>query len=451
MAGGAQNNQNNRPGARRAPLPKAKLPGQGPQARARQVNAPPPAKRPSSPLKAPGGKRPSSPVQQPPAAGTGQTDARKPSAPVQSTRRTSSPVNKRNTNPGADEPARPKTKKEPATIEELIPVLVRHAVKRDEGLQISEFDAKFIPRIRAFVPESLQRMEKEIINEYLVDIAHALYVSIVVGQFATRPVLCGVRAAELATDVIERVMQDIDGQEDKRITRIRAANLLVGLTLNAVRLLESASLGSQDIKSFTDKYERAVITTYGLKTQAEATGAAPWVGDKSSPLDKRIGRAINTMSNVFGDYIGEHGTTMDDAQYDEVMGEFDNFMERFAPYIEGGRSGAEERRRKLARGGTAHQKTAAKVEPLDIREVRTRPAGVEIVLTDARILFVSAADAKRIGAAAEGEIDDTAKRERQALEKRRQETGEGLEEVDEDAAMIAEIEAQMKANKGKNL
>lgn len=330
-------------------------------------------------------------------------------------------------------------------------MLVRHAVKRDDGLQISEFDSKFIPRIRAFVPESLQRMEKEIINEYLIDIAHALYVAIVVGQFATRPVLCGVRAAELATDVIERVLQDIGESEDKRITRIRAANLLVGLTLNAVRLLETASLGSQDVRSFTDKYERAVITTYGLKTQAEATGAAPWVGDKGSPLDKRIGRAINTMSNVFGDYIGEHGPTMDDSQYDEVMSEFDNFMERFAPYIEGGRTGAEERRKKLARGTTAYSRGEAKVEPLDIKEVRTRPAGVEILLSDGRILFASSADAKRIGKAAEGEVDDTARRERAELEKRAAESGEFAAQDDEDAAMIAEIEAQMKANKGKNL
>jgi hypothetical protein len=312
-----------------------------------------------------------------------------------------------------------------------------------------------MPRIKAFVPESLQRMEGEIINEYLVDTAHAIYVAIVVGQFSSRPVLCGVRAAELAADLLERVLHDVQGKEDKRVTQIRCSNLLVGLTINSVRLLESTSLLSQSLQSFTDSYERAVITTYGLKTQAEATGNAPWVGDKNAPLDKRIGRAINTMSNVFGDYIGENGQTMNDGQYDEVMREFDGFMDRFAPYIEGGRSSAEERRKKLARGGTAVIKGDQKVEPLEIAELRTRPAGVEIVLADKRILIVSTKDAKRIGKSAEGEIDDTAKREREELEKRRN-TDElrEAEDIDEpsedDADALAQIEAQMKANKRKN-
>lgn len=470
MAGG-QNNQG-KPGSQRGqprpPLPRPKLPGQGnpvrnpvpyapaqgprvpapppqkmqppnPLARpaTRQRPGPPPApgKRPSSPV-APGAKRPSAPVQSP--------EGKRPSAPAQGTRRTSPPESAA----PVEVPA-PKAKKEPTTIEELIPVLIRHAIKRDDGLQIAAFEEKFYPRLRAFVPESLQRMEKEIINEYLVDIAHALYVAIVVGQFSSRPVLCGVRAAELAADLIERVLQDVSGKEDKRVTQIRCGNLLVGLTLNAVRLLESTSLGSQSITGFTDKYERSVITTYGLKTQAEATGSAPWVGDKGSPLDKRIGRAINTMSNVFGDYIGQHGETLDDGQYDEVMREFDGFMDRFAPYIEGGRSSADERRKRLARGTTAYQKGETKVEPLEISELRTRPAGVEIVLADKRILFVSAKDARRIGKAAEGEVDDTAKRERAELEKRAQESGEF--DPQEDDAAIAEIEAQMKANKGKNL
>ena len=67
-------------------------------------------------------------------------------------------------------------------------------------------------------------------------------------------------------------------------------------------------------------------------------------------------------------------------------------------------------------------------------------------------------DAKRIGQAAEGEIDDTAKREREALEKRRNtdelRDGDGEDTSDsgsgEDAATIARIEAQMKANKRRN-
>jgi hypothetical protein len=430
----------------RAPIPappaKSASPGTAP-ARGRQPQAPagPQTRnRPGQvnrPVQPPGGKRPSAPIP--------TNDAKRPSAPVQGSRRTSNPV------APAEVPA-PKAKKEPTTIEELIPVLIRHAVKRDEGLEIPHFEEKFYPRIKAFVPESLQRMEQEIIDEYLVDVAHALYVAIVVGQFSTRPVLCGVRAAELGADLIERVLHDIKDKEDKRVTQIRCANLLVGLTLNAVRLLESTSLGSQSIQGFTDTYERAVITTYGLKTQAEATGNAPWVGDKNAPLDKRIGRAINTMSNVFGDYIGQNGQTLSDGQYQEVMTEFDGFMDRFAPYIEGGRSSAEERRKKLARGATAIVKGDQKIEPLEISELRTRPAGVEIVLADKRILFVSTRDAKRIGQSAEGEIDDTAKRERQALEKRRNtdELRDDTGETEEDAAALAQIEAQMKANKRKN-
>jgi hypothetical protein len=463
MGDGTNNPQkpNARRGPARPPLPRPKLPGPqrpaGPAPGSAPIRArapvpnhprgpqPGPATRPRG-VQPPGGKRPSAPIP--------VSDGKKPSAPVHGTRRTSNPVSPA----GPVEVPAPKAKKEPTTIEELIPVLIRHAVKRDEGLQIPQFEEKFFPRIKAFVPESLQRMENEIIDEYLVDIAHALYVAIVVGQFSTRPVLCGVRAAELGADLIERVLQDIQGKEDKRITQIRCGNLLVGLTLSSVRLLESTSLMSQTLQGFTDSYERAVITTYGLKTQAEATGNAPWVGDKNSPLDKRIGRAINTMSNVFGDYIGQNGHTLSDGQYQEVMTEFDGFMDRFAPYIEGGRSSAEERRRKLARGATAIMKGDQKVEPLEISELRTRPAGVEILLADKRILFVSTRDAKRIGQAAEGEIDDTAKREREALEKRRNtdelRDGDGEDTSDsgsgEDAATIARIEAQMKANKRRN-
>jgi hypothetical protein len=444
MAGG--NNIPNRPNnprvPGRAPLPRPKLPGASNPVRNPLQAAPPPARqrpgggsRPSAAVGAPGSKRPSSPL---------PANEKRGSSPQQGARRT--------TNPAAPvEVAAPRPKKEPTTIEELIPVLIRHALKRDDGLQIPQFEEKFFPRIKAFVPESLQRMEKEIVHEYLVDIAHALYVAIVVGQFSSRPVLCGVRAAELGADLIERVLREIEGKEDKRVTKIRCGNLLVGLTLNAVRLIESTSLGSQSIQGFTDTYERAVITTYGLKTQAEATGAAPWVGDKGAPLDKRIGRAINTMSNIFGDYIGENGQTMNDGQYDEVMREFDGFMDRFAPYIEGGRNSADERRKRLARG-TAVMKGDQKVEPLEISELRTRPAGVEIVLADKRIMFVSTADARKIGKAAEGEIDDTAKRERAAMEKRRKDTAEidSGEPVDADAEAIAQIEARMKAAKGKN-
>lgn len=410
----------------RAPLPKPRLPGVQPPQQGGMPGLGGTVKPRVPPQGQPGSKqqrpRPMQPSAVPP--------TKRSSAPVQTPRKPSGPVDVassgRKTAHPAEAPAQeaPKAKKEPTTIEELIPVLVRHAVKREEGLTIAQFDEKFIPRVRAMVPESLARMADEIVQEYLVDIGHALYVAIVVGQFSTRPVLCGVRAAELGADLIERVLTAIQGKEEKRITAIRCGNLLVGLTLNSVRLIESTSIGGQTLRGFTDNFERAVITTYGLKTQAEATGGAPWVGQKTNPLDKRIGRAINTMSNIFGDYIGANGQNMDDRQYDEVMREFDGFMDRFAPYIEGGRSGAEERRKKLARSNSL-KSDGARVEPLILEEVRTRPAGVELVLQDGRVMFVSTGDARRIGKAADGDVDDTAKRERDAIEARMRESDPG--------------------------
>lgn len=427
----------------RAPMPKPRMPGQGegmPGLGGRVKPPAQPAQAPTQGMPGLGGRvkppvQPAPPTKQRPRqAPNSAVPSKRSSAPVQTPRKPSGPVDvvssPRKTSQPQAAPEPPKPKKEPTTIEELIPVLVRHAVKKDDGLTIAQFDEKFMPRVQAMVPESLQRMSGEIVQEYLVDIGHALYVAIVVGQFSSRPVLCGVRAAELAADLVERVLAGIAGKEDKRITGIRCSNLLVGLTLNSVRLIESTSLGSQTLRGFTDNFERAVITTYGLKTQAEATGAAPWVGQKNNPLDKRIGRAINTMSNVFGDYIGEHGPNMDDRQYDEVVGEFDGFMDRFAPYIEGGSKGAEERRKKLARG-TSIKPGASKVEPLTIEEVRTRPAGVELALTDGRVVFISTEDARRIGQAADGEVDDTAKRERQQLEARMKDSNPG-----QDAEML---------------
>lgn len=428
------------------PMPKPKLPGQnnvpggmpglGGTVKPRPAPAPAPQQRQPIPAQKPlpaapprPGVRPSAaPTQRQPLAAPGPQ--RKPSQPVQGaqTRQPSQPreaprrpstgdVNAKRTQPQTPDADDGRPKKEPATIEELIPVLVRQAVKRDQGLTVGVFDEKFMPRLNALVPAGLERMSHDIVNEYLVDIAHALYVAIVIGQFSNRPVLCGVRAAELGADLMERVLSDVQGKEDKRLTAIRCANLLVGLTLQSVRLLESTQLQGQALNDFTDTFERAVITTYGLKTQAESTGAAPWASQKDNPLDKRIGRAINTVSNVFGDYIGDNGVNLDDRAYDEVMREFDSFMDRFAPYIEGGKSGAEERKKRLARGGSDGP-AARKVEPLEISELRTRPAGVEIVLSDGRVLFASTQDAEKIGRAARGQVEDTARRERKQIEAR---------------------------------
>jgi hypothetical protein len=316
----------------------------------------------------------------------------------------------------------PKPRKEPATIDELIPVLVRHAVRSDEGITVSRFNERFLPRVQAMVPDALQRMRDEVIREYTVDIAHALYVAIVVGQFTSRPVLCGVRAAELAADLIERVLPGIEDLPDKRLVAIRCGNLLAGLTFFSVRLIESTSLASESIEGFTEKFERAVVTAYGLKTQAEASGSAPWASQDHNPLDKRIGRAINQMSNMFGDYIGEHGHLMDERHHEIVMREFDGFMDRFASYIEGGRDEAENRRRKIAKG--TGRREQAKVEPLSINSLRTRPAGVEISLADGRVLFVSTEDARRIGNAADADAEGTGKRERRQT---RRDSGNGSE------------------------
>ncbi len=438
MSSGPENRNPKLPRKPSAPVPpggaRPPLPGRAPGPRApnfieqAKANAAQSRAKPALP----GGRRPApgaapaQPVSRasaaPPTRRTSQPEqpAEKPSQPALRGPRTAStspqqPV----TNGGGTVNAPPPAKKQPTTIEELIPYIIRFALKRDDGLNITEFDEKLMPRIAALVPESLQRMEKEVVQEYMVDVAHALYVAVVVGQFSSRPVLCGVRAAELAADLVERVMQAVAGNAEKRLTVIRCSNLLVGLTLLAVRMLEGTSLASQALQGFTDNYERSVITTYGLKTQAESTGLAPWLGQKNNPLDRRIGAAINTMSNVFGDYIGANGETMDEQQYDDVMREFDGFMDRFAPYIEGGRSSAEERRKKFAKQGAATQhKAEAKVELLEVKQVRSRPAGVEVILADGRILFCSRDDARRIGEAADGEVEDTGKRERQALEAR---------------------------------
>lgn len=328
------------------------------------------------------------------------------------------PVNRRTT------PASGQTKqgkKQPTTIEELIPALVRFAVRQDSGLTTEQFDKKFMPMVRGFVPESLERMADEVMNEYLVDIAHAIYTAIVVGRFSSRPVLCGVRAAELAADLVERVMNRVKDRGDKRITMIRGANLLVGLTYYSVRLIESTQLEAESLNGFTESFERAVITTFGLKTQAEATGQAPWVGNRSTPLQKRIGKAINIMSTVFGEYINRNSENMRPEQYEAVLGEFDGFMDRFAPYIESRHDSAEERRKRLteARKRTSNLNKDDLAVPLTITSTRTRPAGVEFKTADKKHYFLSMGDIKKLLEAAKGEVDDTASRERKELEERR--------------------------------
>lgn len=364
-------------------------------------------------------------------------------------------------------------RKEPATIDELIAVVVKHAIRRDDGLTISKFDANFMPRIKAVIPAALKRMEAEVINEYLVDLVHSMYIAITVGKFNKRPTLCGVRAAELAADLLERVLGAIEGREDKRITAIRSANLLVGLTLHAVRFLESTSFSTESLDGFTDKFERAVITTYGLKTQSEATGQAPWIGPSAMPLDKRIGKAINTMSSVFGNYIGEQGVGMSDSAYDRVLAEFDSFTEKFAPYIDVDRLSAEERRKKLTRGSVKRAEDVG-VEPLNITEVHKRPAGIELKTAEGNSYFISHDAAREIMSAmlASSETQGVAPTAMPTPSADNVDSDVGMEEVDEsgdpgassvtgstapitnapdvsdaDSAALAEIESQMQAAK----
>lgn len=321
-----------------------------------------------------------------------------------------------------DPAAEPQKAPKPRSVEELIPALVRYAIKQPQGLGIAEFDEKLVPRMKELLPTALAGASDEVLAGHLLELAQALFIAIVCGQFKGRPVLCGVRAAELAADLVERMLARVGEQEDQRLTIIRCKNLLAGLTLQAVRLLETTNLEHESLKGFTDNYERAVIIAYGLKTQAEATGQAPWAGLKDNPLDKRIGATINTMSNVFGDYIANHSKDLSEEVNQSVLAEFDGFMERFAPYIEGGHAASVEKSKQLNKNVTGIYQRPEKVEPLEIRELRPRPAGVEIRLADGRVLFVSRDDARRIGAAADGEVEDTAKREREALEARQAES-----------------------------
>ncbi|MDC1142744.1 hypothetical protein OAU50_06605 [Planctomycetota bacterium] len=359
-------------------------------------------------------------------------------------------------------------RQEPKTIDELITIVVKHAVRRDEGLTITNFDTNFMPRLKAIIPAALKRMEAEVVNEYLVDLAHSIYVAIVVGKFNSRPTLCGVRAAELAADLLERVIGAIEGREDKRVTAIRASNLLVGLTLNAVRFLESTDLKGESLDGFTERYERSVITTYGLKTQSEATGQAPWIGPSAMPLDKRIGKAINTMSSVFGNHIGEQGTELSDTAYDRVLGEFDSFTEKFAPYIEGDRMSAEERRKQLARSSATRIQQGSPT-PLNITEIQPRPAGLELKTADGHSYFISHDAAREITSALLASSSQTQKitpqsapstndsGTRQATDPAAsshsgsippvEEAKKAPEMSDDDAAALAAIEAQMQAAK----
>jgi hypothetical protein len=130
---------------------------------------------------------------------------------------------------------------------------------------------------------------------------------------------------------------------------------------------------------------------------------------------------------------------MSEQDNEAVLAEFDGFMERFAPYIEGGRSEALERSKKLTERLTGIYQRPEKIEPLEIKELRTRPAGVEIRLADGRVLFASTDDARRIGEAASAEPEDTAKRKRDELESRRREQDQRF--IDEAKAAVEQAKS----------
>ncbi|MCC6575245.1 MAG: hypothetical protein IT462_15820 [Planctomycetes bacterium] len=337
----------------------------------------------------------------------------------------------------------PKAKKVPESMSELVRLLARIAIKHNTGLTVQEFDEKYVPRMAEMLPEALRVSAHTVLLEHFLEFAHVLYIAIVTGRFKERPVLCAVRAAELAADLTERAQAHYAGDGESRIESIRCRNLIVGVTLQAVRLIESANLDHENVKGLTDSFERAVITVYGLKTQAEATGGAPWTGVRENQLDKRIGAAINAVSNAFGEYISKRAPELSAEDNHALLAEFDGFMERFAPYIEGGRATAMERARQMSKNLTGVYGRPEKIEPLTVVEIKSRPAGVEIHLEDKRVLFISTDDAKNIGLAAEGEAVDSRRMRKSALDSRKKTNPD----ADDEAALMEELQAHVDAAK----
>lgn len=409
MQGRAQASQMRQPVPGQGIITMRQLPG---------VNTPSaPADGPATPV----AKPPSAPVKPPPSP---------PALPkAESGRRRAAP------------PPAEKKKRAPENMGELIRLMARLAIKHPTGMTVQEFDEKYVPRMTEMLPEPLRVSAHTVLLEHFLSFAHTLYVATVCGNFKERPVLCSVRALELACDLVERAQAHYVGDEDARLEVIRCKNLLVGLTLQAVRLLETARPEHEQLQGFTDNLERAVITVYGLKTQAEATGAAPWMGARENPLDKRIGAAINVMGNLFGEFIGKRASEMAAEDNQAVLAEFDGYMERFAPYIEGGRATAMERARQMSKNLTGVYGRPQKVEPLTIAEIKARPAGVEIHLEDKRVLFISTQDAKGIGRAAEGEVVDSRMLARNALEQRKQ--AKLAQEAEDEAMLMAELQQQV--------
>jgi hypothetical protein len=378
----------NQPG--QMPQPQGKPPGRPraplPPARPRQGNA---VSRPR-PAAAPGATRrgPAAPPQPARRPSTGPT---RPTVPPPAPRGPATPAGAARARPATDKPRR-----EPRTIGELVPVLVRHAVKRDEGFTVSLFDEKLMPRVEAVVPEALRSMREDVVREYLLEIAHALYLAHVVGQFAGRPPLCGVRAAVLGATLAERVRAHTRRQTEKRLMAARCANLLSGMCYCAVRVLETASLSTHSLRGFAERFGAAVQATLALKTLAEDARAAPWLGRASDELQRRVAGAVANVSTAFGDLISRHGDGLDEHGHEEVLREFDRFLERFGAILDGGR---------VVSSG-ASQPDTREVEPLHVNALRSRPAGVEVKLTDGRSLFISTEDARRIGRAAEGDSNE---------------------------------------------
>ena len=340
---------------------------------------------------------------------------RKPGTPPAKPASTRTPPQARTKQPGAGSnggsstqlkrpvPQPPRKPTQPARPEQLADAAVDCAIADDNGMDTAGFDRKLLPYLQKFhgTPDTEQgRVEGA---RALLNISHALYVAVSTGRFIDRPLMCRARATELAAELAERAGGVFQGRHEFRLENIRVANLLVGLALHSVRVLETTQLNESELTGFTDNYERAVLAAFGLKTQAETNGRAPWRSRAQNPLEQRIGVAINFISDAFGDLVSRGDGVKNPAHRQSVLTEFDAFMGRFAPYLEGAGRGdtGRVRRRTSTPKADPRARKASEAEVLAITEIKKRPAGVEIRLQDGRRMFISSADAREIGKSAD--------------------------------------------------
>jgi hypothetical protein len=79
----------------------------------------------------------------------------------------------------------------PQSIEELIPAMVRYAIKQSLGLGISEFDEKLLPRMKDLLPAG-SKDAPEAIREHLLALGHASCAA------SSKNALCSAECARLS-------------------------------------------------------------------------------------------------------------------------------------------------------------------------------------------------------------------------------------------------------------